>query len=134
MKRKINSEYQSKQTNFSIFFFSTFSELEQLAPCIHKIAKSMFPWKACSKIKLSCICTKPQIIKYFNSIYETLILHSSGVSSQHSDATATTRLQVPQSEVFLISLSAGFSALTDDETLQEHAANRFIFVNIWIFQ
>lgn len=94
----------------------------------------MFPWKACSKIKLSCICTKPQIIKYFNSIYETLILHSSGVSSQHSDATATTRLQVPQSEVFLISLSAGFSALTDDETLQEHAANRFIFVNIWIFQ
>lgn len=55
----------------------------------------MFPQKARSKMKLSCICTKPQIIKYFNSIFETLILHSSGVSSQHNDATATLASSTP---------------------------------------
>lgn len=54
-------------------------------------------------------------------------VHSTVMQQQHW-------LQVPQSEAFLISLSAGFSALTHGATLQEHAENSFIFVSIWIFQ
>lgn len=60
----------------------------------------MLPWKACSKIKLSYICIKPQFKKYFNSIYETVVLHSSGISSQHSNATATLASSTPVRGVF----------------------------------